>query len=548
MVKKSFTHILIGLLCGISGMTCLANGNKEQNAVTIAIFALNDFHGAIVQDERKDVPGAANVIETLDSLKRIYPHNVIVSAGDNFGGSYFSTATNSSLIPAFFNYADICISVLGNHEFDNGQEFIAQKFQKSKFHPKGWDIEYVCANIKNLNEQYPDYVKASCTKDILISPSCTLKVAFTGLLTASTPTQTRASNIKGLVFNKDYIREIQYARTESDINILLSHIGSNQKTGKPSWDDPQFENLKNISKNDFHGLITAHTHELVCGRINEDSIPIVQGDCNGTHIAMLKCLVDTTTKEVVSVVPELIRVNKHLQFGTKASEMQRLIDITLKDTKTEAGFSLNEYLTEAKEELIHNRKQKFCFTEVASLVCESYAEAFRNVALVKSDEIVIGISHFGSIRAGFPKGKITVLDIGEVLPFFNELYAFRLQGRDLKKLVEFGLHNDKYGWLQMSDLEIFCNNPRDKKVIVLYYKSSDGRRIKLKSRKRYTVIADEYISNGGDGYAPSFFPKEQKIEIKGMPKSTDAFISYLKTKDCLHKDIHKTERLTYNEQ
>ncbi len=373
-------------------------------------------------------------------------------------------------------------------------------------------------------------------------------MAFTGLLTASTPTQTRASNIKGLVFDEDYMQRLQEARVNADINILLSHIGSKQRIGKPSWDDSRAEYLKNISKSDFHGLITAHTHELVCGRINEDSIPIVQGDCNGTHIAILKCLIDTAKKEVIGVFPELLKVNKHSRFGAKASEMQHLIDITMKETKTEAGFSLNEYLTEAKEELIHNRKQKFCFTEVASLVCESYAEAFRKTAPVKSDEIVIGISHFGSIRAGFPKGKITVLDIGEVLPFFNELYAFRLKGADLKKLVEFGLHNDKYGWLQVSDLEIHCNNPQDRKVIALYYNSPNGKRIKLKDKKEYTVIADEYISNGGDGYALSFFPKEQKMEINGMPKSTDAFIGYLKTKDYLHKDTHQTERLIYDEQ
>lgn len=86
----------------------------------MAVFSINDFHGAFVRNDFKGIPGAPAVLQTLDSLKQVYPYNVTVSAGDAFGGSYFYKATQGQLMPVFFNEAGIRISALGNHEFDDG--------------------------------------------------------------------------------------------------------------------------------------------------------------------------------------------------------------------------------------------------------------------------------------------------------------------------------------------------------------------------------------------------------------------------------------------
>ena len=86
---------------------CATIGLSAQHA-TIAIFSLNDFHGGFVKDTSKDIPGVAAIWQTLDSLRAIYPHNITVSAGDNFGGSYFYKATKEKPLPVFFNK-------IGNH-------------------------------------------------------------------------------------------------------------------------------------------------------------------------------------------------------------------------------------------------------------------------------------------------------------------------------------------------------------------------------------------------------------------------------------------------
>ena len=71
--------------------------------MTVAVFSLNDFHGGFVRNDYKNIPGAPAVWQTLDSLKSVYPYNVTVAAGDNFGGSFFYAATKGVLLPVFYN-------------------------------------------------------------------------------------------------------------------------------------------------------------------------------------------------------------------------------------------------------------------------------------------------------------------------------------------------------------------------------------------------------------------------------------------------------------
>ena len=47
-------------------------GAAAQN-VTVAVFSLNDFHGAFLRDDRKNIKGAAAVAQTLRNLQELYP-------------------------------------------------------------------------------------------------------------------------------------------------------------------------------------------------------------------------------------------------------------------------------------------------------------------------------------------------------------------------------------------------------------------------------------------------------------------------------------------
>ena len=121
-MKLNKTLLLGAALLAVLPQYSEAKSRKGKGDVTVAIFSLNDFHGGFVRNDYKSIPGAPAIWQTLDSLKSVYPYNVTVAAGDNFGGSFFYAATKGVLLPVFFNDLGIRLSAVGNHEFDDGQK------------------------------------------------------------------------------------------------------------------------------------------------------------------------------------------------------------------------------------------------------------------------------------------------------------------------------------------------------------------------------------------------------------------------------------------
>lgn len=521
--KKLFPLLLLGFALTASAQ------------VQVAVFSLNDFHGAFVRNDYKGIAGAPSVWQTLDSLKRVYPCNVTVSAGDNFGGSYFYNATHGALLPVFFNDLGITVSAVGNHEFDDGQRSLAEKWGDSPLRPKGWDITYVCSNVRSIKTgRVPDFCQPVATVPVALPGGKTLRVAFVGLIASSTPQQASKRKLSGLSFDGNYPAVLDSLMQQPDsslingsqLRLLLTHVGSKMgKDGKPVWDDIDAQHLYELQSPLWHGILSSHSHQPVCGRINEAAYPIVQGKWHGDYISMLLCTVDTVAMRVTAVKPQIIPVSPKSRLEEGPARLQAQIDSLLQNTKTAGGTPLGEVLTEAHATLIHDRDDKYRQSEVGTLVCRAYAEAYRKAAGLSDKDVVIGCSHFGSIRAGFVKGPVSVLDVGEALPFANALKAYSLTGKQLLDLVEFGLHNQRFGWLQTSWLEV--EQDANTHVTSLTYVSPQGKRVPIKPKKKYILVADEFITTGGDGYSPDFFPASQEVNTT-MPATTDAFINYLR--------------------
>lgn len=376
-------------------------------------------------------------MQTLDSLKQVYPCNITVSAGDNFGGSYFYNVTHGALLPVFFNAAGIRLSAVGNHEFDDGQRSLADKWNGLSTRPEGWDIDYVCANVRSTQTKaIPNFAQPVASVPITLPDGRPFRVAFVGLIASSTPQQASVRKLAGLTFDGRYeavldsVMKLPEGNLVKDANLrlLLTHVGSNMNDeGQPIWDDKDAAHLQQINSPLWHGILSSHSHKRVCGTINDAHYPIVQGRWHGDYISMLLCTIDNKTLQVTKVEPRTIAVTPKDTLEPAAARLQAQVDSLLLHTTTPGGTPIGTRLTTAIRDLSHDRDHKYCQTVVGELVCKSYAEAFRHAADLSDDTPIIGCSHFGSIRSGFTKGPISVLDVGEVLPFSNALKVYQIR-------------------------------------------------------------------------------------------------------------------------
>ncbi|MBR1594587.1 MAG: bifunctional metallophosphatase/5'-nucleotidase [Alloprevotella sp.] len=510
-----------------------AAAQSQADIVDVAVLSLNDFHGAFVQNPFQNIPGGASVIQTLDSLRGVYPYHLTVSAGDNFGGSYFYTATNGQLMPVFLREAGIRISAVGNHEFDDGQEALADKWSAAPLRSEGWDVKYLCANVLDSLGNRPAYMEPYTVEQVRLSPTKTVRVALVSMLASSAQEQISARRIVGMKFRGDYTRVLSELQgqpdfrqvEEAEVRALLLHIGANTVDGRPVWNDKNTDELARINTPLYQAFLVGHSHDAVCGHINESRKPVTQGYWHGCYISMMRFRVDTVRMQVVEVIPEIVpvRARRNDELSAHARRFQALVDSLLACTRTKAGAALGEHVAYVSQDLAHDRADRYRVSPVATLVCEGYAAAYRQV---KSDPMVVGMSHFGSVRGGFTKGDITVLDVGEVLPFQNAMRAYRFTGEELLRLLTVGRRNQRYGWLQYSNLDVEYS--ADGEALRATFVSPDGQRQPLTATDTLTAVVDEYIAGGGDGFQGIFFP-DRRIDVT-LPAATDCFINYLRAR------------------
>ena len=528
------------LLSGIVLASVALTAQAEGRTATIAVFTHNDFHAGIVQDLRKDIPGAPWVVQTLDSLKAVYPYHLTFSAGDNFGGSFYYAATrDESIMPQAFQDMGISLSIPGNHAFDDGQEAFVRRWSDSDYRSRHWNFSYVCANMRKDGGQM-EGVQPWAVVPIPVGDADTVRVSITGLITANTPQQASARKLEGLTFDARYDRVLdslarlpEYEAVRgADIHILGTHITALSHQGTPIFDDPGQDALYALDRDDVDAIVAAHSHSLLadyiaCGR----PYPIVQALWHGIYVGMLLCEVDLDSHRCLKVTPHVVKVNPHAKLNVKAARLKAQIDEQFQTTLFR-GHPLSEVLTTIPADIPHDRTAKTVETGVGRLVTESYAEAYRQAALradIQATDIVVGVSHFGSIRAGFYAGDITVCDVGEALPFANPLRFYRYTGKQLKELLDFGINRCLLGRIQTNGLRIV----QDGKGAIrrIFAHDNKGREVEVTDGTRLTLSTDDYITTGGDGYSRAFFPEKDLIPLPTV-SSTDAFISYLKGRPC----------------
>ena len=164
-----------------------------------------------------------------------------------------------------------------------------------------------------------------------------------------------------------------------------------------------------------------------------NDVPIIQAGVNGTHIGKLDFRV---VKEEGGNRISYIGGDTIWTEGPSNAHIDSLVDKVL------AVYGLSEKLILAKDALIHDRTiNKWEYTPVGAYVTAAYVRSFLENEKVPAELKVlpvIGVNHFGGLRASIPAGEVTRLRAGNVLPFGGNVVAYEFTGERLKQLLDDG--------------------------------------------------------------------------------------------------------------
>ena len=407
--------------------------DPELETTEVVLFALNDMHGKIDRFSK--------VKPFIDEAKEVSDKVFFVSGGDVFSGNPivdFHPEKGSPIIDVM-GAVGMDVSVLGNHEFDYGQEVLNSRLAQATF-------PFICANVQNTGG-----VLATPDPYTIIEKDG-FSIAFIGVVENSSRGDLPLShpkNMDGLAFQQGADVVAGYRNNAqvlgADLVVALTHYG---KEADRKLIDQSF----NGSESFVDLVVGGHSHQLY----NEvyRAVPMIQ---SGAHMQYL-------TKLVLQVADGKI-VNKAYTLIDLSEDHPE--DLAVANTIAAYNNRPEFYTTLATASHDHNRAETACFY---------------TTALLEETGADLSIQNYGGVRANLAEGNIRPYDIYTIDPFGNGLDTYSMKVSELKTFFQ-SQYSMAYAGL---DIQREGNN--------ILIRATVGGNV-LADTTQLTIAVNDYISN-----------------------------------------------------
>lgn len=378
---------------------------------TIKMYGINDFHGAVIENNTNYEAGIVKV-GSFFKQKGNEENTLLINSGDLWQGSIESNYNYGKLLTECMNYIEFDCFTLGNHEFDWGQKYINEN-RNLKDEVTSYQTPFLAANIykydinKGETKEYANLGE----KYVIKTLENGLRVGIIGVIGKNQITSITSSVVDDLIFldPSNVIKELSdELRMEKNVDVVIASVHADE-------DDVLNTGITNISSNSHKryvdAVFCAHSHQNE--KSIENGVPFVQASYNGRSYSEI----------VLNVTPtgEVSAKNYGYTYTstiscTKDEKIVNMVN-TYKETSDKVG---NEKLISSDGTL-----------KSSSTLMNLVTSAIYNEAKNQGYNISYAITNTG--RANLESGVITYANLYKSLPFNNEVYIVEVSGSSLKK-------------------------------------------------------------------------------------------------------------------
>ena len=545
---------------------------NDPDIFYIPIILTNDIHGSFYPKKMLLPSGITYSIGGLEYLGKYISimyeewkdRLLFFDAGDQFQGGLEGYISQGKIIMDFFNEVKTNNSVIGNHDFDYGLDFLKDYMNSSKF-------DWVIDNIKNLTTgKHMTFPKQKITTMLEIEG---IKIGIIGLVTIETPSTTNTV-MPDLVF-EEYLNIID--RESSSLKkkganaiIVLGHLGvsckddsnnikleyklrdKNTIQGTCSEGDEAFILLSKLKKDTIDLFLGGHKHTVSHNWIND--IPFISSDSNGKYAEIVYLPFNKTSKQLIN---DKILIEGPLPGCEKLFQNNKVCDLTISNEEEETkygkllNFTFHDKMI-TKDETITKIGDKYrpLYNEYDN---DYLTVTYENFGVSKGNEMGnfyteflrhisgadISVVNPGAFRTAFYRGNITNATVHSFDPFGNDLVLFQAYGWEIKKMFS-QLQKGSKGFYLTSGLKMTVRNKPSKKLISI--KLYDGFKEKeIQDNQLYTIASSDFCFplepkyKGGDDFETVykwFRPRNGTyVNISNFYNSRDMLIDYMRKID-----------------
>ena len=476
----------------ILGTTCALalTAGAAQAELNLTILHTNDFHDRFEPISQYDGPcsaedndagecfgGIARMVTAIgDARERAGDNVLLLDAGDQFQGSLFFTRYGGALAAEFMTQLGYDAMAVGNHEFDNGPEGLSEFLDDVSF-------PVLSANIDvSQNNMLANRVEKSAVLEVGGE-----RIGVVSTLAEDTPETSSPGD--SVIFSST----VDAAQAEIDrltgegVNkiVLLTHVGLNE-------DKRLAEALTGVDL-----IIGGHSHTLLSNSDEgaagpsptmANDVPIFQAYAYGKYLGEIMVTFDDAG-EVTQISGEPILLDASVAEDEATKSRVAELAQPLEEVRAQVIGSTSETI---------DGNRDVCRAMECSggnLVADAMLDR------VKDQGIDIAIANAGGIRASIEAGDVTMGQVLTVLPFQNTLSTFQVLGAQMLEALENGVSQIEEGagrFPQIAGMTFEVDSAAE-----------PGSRISnvmvggepLDPSKPYGVVSNNYVRNGGDGYA-----------------------------------------------
>ncbi|KAK7952922.1 5'-nucleotidase domain-containing protein [Apiospora saccharicola] len=487
----------------------------------VSFYHINDVHahldefGAAGTDctkpERGCFGGYARVKTVMEQTRPDHPDSLLLNVGDEFQGTLFYTFYKGEKIAQTLNQMGFDAMTLGNHEFDGGDDELADFIQNLTF-------PVVSANLVSDHPGLNASIKPFHVFD-------EYELAVIGLTTDTVPDISKPG--KGTKFG-DHVESMQatidhiHATLPDSVKRIaaITHIGYDEDI-----------KLAKATRG-LHLIMGGHSHTLLGGMDGAaGKYPTVETNQDGDEVFIVTAYrwgeylgyIDVTY-DAEGKVLAYHGAPVHLTNATKQDEgLQKQVDEWRKPFDAFGA----EVVGTTNVELDQTKCQKEeCY--LGDFVCDAMLQYRQD----GGSDAALAFTNAGGIRATIDAGPITRGEVLTSFPFGNAVVELTYTGAELWRVFEGAVSkvnqfNGKTlgGFFQVSrgvKVEYNPENEAGKRLVRL---TVDGKLVDREDGKTaYRVVTIDFVATGGDNILE---PVEGIVILDTMD---EVLVDYIKAK------------------
>lgn len=449
---------------------------QADGPVTLHILHTNDMHGQVFprkgtwinSGSPPDVGGANALAGYVTQVRQEAgeSHVALFDSGDIFAGTPEGNLTRGMIMVDLMNMLGYDAMALGNHEFDQGVEVLAELGQAARF-------PILAANIYPKSTPEGEKVKGVVAPLTIINKGGK-RIGVVGVISPQTPQMTHKDAAAAFDFDEPATAiedAVSTLKVEgADLIVVLSHVGVDDEV-----------KLADAAPQGVTAILGGHSHtQIDPPRRSENGVYYLQTRGKTSAIDHLIVDIDGEKVEVREAKSVPLMAADWPVHPETAEVMARYVPEIEKVMGAELG-QCDKGLTrgDGRRDLISSGLGNFV-TDV----------------MRKSARADVALTNKSGTRADLDAGPVTVRDLYEVAPFDNTIVNVKLTGAQLQAVMEYAAENPRT-YLEISGAQVVydLSKPVGSRVVSIKV----GTRA-LDPKATYTVATNSFLADGGDGH------------------------------------------------